>query len=271
MDVAAPPHGLRLAFLFDRPWRVLITGLSFVWFGLGGLLLGWVFAPLLTVLLRNPAARSSAMRSLVRRSFILFRWWGRAFGIFTVEVRGNLPAPGAPCVVIANHPTLIDAVLIMAELPRICCVVKRGVVANPFLGGVAEAADYIPNDNSEAFVGDAVQRLERGESILLFPEGSRSPLHGLRKFRRGAAQVALRAGCDIVPVLVTCEPSTLRKGQRWYEIPERRCHFLIQFMEPITTDLSEFAEEPLGAASRKLTEMLERYYLNCCADSAGKD
>ena len=57
--------------------------------------------------------------------------------------------------------------------------------------------------------------------MLIFPEGTRSPERGLGHFRPGAFELAARAEVPIVPLFVTCEPPTLMRGQRWYEIPER--------------------------------------------------
>ena len=66
-----------------------------------------------------------------------------------------------------------------------------------------------------------LRHLEAGRSVVIFPEGTRSPAGGLGAFHAGAAFVALRSGRDLVPVLLSCEPSTLTKGRSWYDVPGR--------------------------------------------------
>ena len=64
-------------------------------------------------------------------------------------------------------------------------------------------------------VRHAVERLRAGHSVVVYPEGTRTPAEGLRPFQRGAAHIALRAGCDVVPVCITVTPRALMQGQGW--------------------------------------------------------
>jgi 1-acyl-sn-glycerol-3-phosphate acyltransferase len=69
--------------------------------------------------------------------------------------------------------------------------------------------------------------LAAGSSVLLFPEGTRSPPGGLHPFGRIALEIASRAGRPIEPMLVTCEPPALGRGVPWYRFPRQRvCYHL---------------------------------------------
>jgi 1-acyl-sn-glycerol-3-phosphate acyltransferase len=67
----------------------------------------------------------------------------------------------------------------------------------------------------------ALERLRAGVPILIFPEGTRSPERRLHRFHPGAFQIAARAGVPLVPLLITCDPPTLKRGAPWYCVPER--------------------------------------------------
>ena len=78
------------------------------------------------------------------------------------------------CLVVANHPTLIDYVLLASVMPETDCLVKSALLKNPFLGGVVRAADYLINSEAETLLPRCQQRLAQGDTILIFPEGTRT-------------------------------------------------------------------------------------------------
>src|SRR5258705_8298 len=69
--------------------------------------------------------------------------------------------------------------------------------------------------------------------VVVVPEGTRSPRGGLRRFQRGAAHIALKSGCPVVPIVITCRPPTLLKGQPWHEVPDRRADWVLRVGDPI--------------------------------------
>ena len=132
-------------------------------------------------------------------------------------------------LVIANHPSLLDVVLIMSLMRRTQCVVKPGVWNNPFMRGVIKATNYIPNlGDPERTLHDCVPALQSGNNLVIFPEGSRTvpgkPMH----FERGFANIAIRAGAPIRLVTVTCNPPMLRKGEKWYQSPLRKPRYRVR-------------------------------------------
>src|SRR6185436_20227364 len=99
---------------------------------------------------------------------------------------------------------------------------------NPFLRGVVRRAGYLSNDHGDAIVAECVARLRDGRSVIVFPEGTRSPSTGLGAFQRGAAHIALTRGCPLLPVVITCRPPTLGKGARWHDVPDHRVEFVVR-------------------------------------------
>ena len=162
----------------------------------------------------------------------------------------------AGLIVVANHPTLIDVVQLLAQIEHGNCIVKHAIWANPFLGGVMRAANYISNDNSEELLSSCVEALERGETLVIFPEATRTVSGQDMKFRRGAAQVALASGVPVQFVHFSCNPSTLTKAERWYNIPSKRPCFRMRVGDRLDPGEFQIHGERRSVASRRLTRAM---------------
>jgi 1-acyl-sn-glycerol-3-phosphate acyltransferase len=242
-------------------WRALRTGLAFFIFGAGALVLAFGVFPLVRLLPGAPDRRQLRAQYLVHLTFRVFVAIMRALGLIRVCGVGTerLGVPGARLVV-ANHPTLIDVVLLIACMPQADCVVKQAYWRSRIMRRVVAAAGYIPNVDGEDLVRACVTRLAAGRALLLFPEGTRSPRNGLGPFRRGVAHVALRSGCDPIPVVITCDPPTLMKGTKWYDVPDRTAVLRVEVGPPIAIrDVAgDSGDEPLAA--RRMTAALVAFY-----------
>jgi 1-acyl-sn-glycerol-3-phosphate acyltransferase len=247
-----------LARRLARLSRAARTGVAFATFGLAGILFALFVAPVLRWLPGSPRERDFRGQRLVHRWFRFFDRFMQGLGLHRVRIEGaeRLRAPGQ--LVVANHPTLIDVVLLVAQLPQCDCVVKRAAWSNPFMRWVVQAAGYVPNDLGEGLIEACAERLAAGRTLLLFPEGTRSPERGLGPFQRGAAHVALRAGRPLLPVFIHCDPPTLMRGQPWYDVPDRRFEYRIEVGDPIEPERDQ--EGGRGAAARRLTAALRDFY-----------
>jgi 1-acyl-sn-glycerol-3-phosphate acyltransferase len=241
-----------------RGWRVLRTGLAFVSFGVGAI----VVAALVALVVRGtPAQRELSTQRIVHRAFALFAWWMRGLGLMRlswIDV-DRLRGTGAR-LFIANHPTLIDVALLLARLPQADCIVKTAARRNPLMRRIVTSAGYLANDEGDALVEACARRIAEGRSIVLFPEGTRSPRDGLRRFQRGAAHIALKSGCPIVPIVITCRPPTLLKGQPWHDVPDRRPRWVLRVADPIDPARYLSPETAMPVAARRLTADLQAYY-----------
>ena len=115
-------------------------------------------------------------------------------------------APGASCVIVANHLSFMDIPVILAHLPvEIRFLAKRSLFTVPFIGTHLRRAGHLPVEREEVraslkTMAEAAQMIRnRGISVLIFPEGGRSP-HEMREFMEGAAYIAIKAGAPAVPV-----------------------------------------------------------------------
>ncbi|MCO5169010.1 MAG: 1-acyl-sn-glycerol-3-phosphate acyltransferase [Planctomycetes bacterium] len=221
-----------------RLLRVLLTGVAFLTFTLGGAAVGWFVLPFARAGGRSPAAQRRRNRQVLHGAYRAFVRLAAALGL--IDVRAAPPRPPAGAyVLVANHPTLLDVMLLLATYPGLTCLVKASWFRSPFIGPLLRQGGYIAGPDGDEEVDGApvlervVAALREGAPVLIFPEGTRSPPGGLRRFKVGALEAARRAGVPVVPVVIACGARTLLKGQRWYQVPEEVIRYAITPLEPI--------------------------------------
>ncbi len=219
------------------------------------------YFPLLQLLVRQREAQTRKARLAVHYTFKLFIELMRVLGILRYEIRGieKLQRPGL--LILANHPTLIDVVFLISLVPDADCVVKASLARNPFTRGPVRATNYICNDSGAGLIEDCIASIQTGHNLIIFPEGTRTPVNGPMKLQRGAANIATRGPCNITPVTIRCEPLSLTKGLPWWKVPPRRMQFTIEVKDDIAVQpfLDQSQNEP-ALAARQLTDYLHNYF-----------
>ena len=234
-------------------WRLLGTGIGFVSFGIGGLVLGCLVAPSIFLLVKNPEKRAAAFRRAIHYCFRLHIGTIKFLGVLTYEVHGRAKLEQPGLLLIANHPTLIDVVFLGGFVKDAVCVVKQSLFTNPYLGFVVRAANYVSNEDPQASIDACVANLNAGITVIIFPEGTRT--NAAHRLQRGAAYVAMRSQLPLTPVSIRCEPVTLEKNQKWYEIPDRKIHYVFRVEQEIVITDNEVATTQ-ALTARRATEKI---------------
>ncbi len=155
--------------------------------------------------------------------FTLFaRGWARTI-LFVTGVRlrvlhAERLRPGESSVIVANHASMADILVLFAGLPvQVRFMAKRSVFRVPFLGWGIAAAGFIPVDRGDwrrghEAVDVALKRLHGGRSVVIFPEETRSRDGSLLPFKKGAALLAVRAALPMVPVGIVGTFRVLPRG-----------------------------------------------------------
>ena len=243
----------------DYLWRMFATGFCFMMFSLGALLLSLLVFPFLFLL--PASARPERARRIISLAFRLLLWLMQSLGLLKIDIVNQEKLAATPgCLVLANHPTLIDVVVLMALMPNTNCVVKQALWQHVFIGGVVKAANYISNDDPETLVAQCADDIAQGTPLIIFPEGTRSVPGKSLKFKRGAAYIAMHGKLPVTPVLISCSPPTLTKGEKWYKIPPRKVFLHIRILDPIRIDQWANPGDPPSLAARQVTNRLEQYF-----------
>ncbi len=257
-------------------WRLLVLPMSYPIFVVGSLIM-LALVPVSLLRHRSTGDRTRWLRHALHRGAKLWVNFNQKLGILQLAVDDkrqsddNQPAAGQPLIVIANHPSLIDVLLITATVPNLCCVLKGTLHYNPLFTLLIRHLDYLPNSNPEQMLAEGTRRLEAGERLLIFPEGTRtapsgsaeSGAHSGLLFRFGAAELALRSGAATLPITIHCNSSYLGKGHPWYQWPADSLRYRLE----IGPTLLPCERLPLGAngvvrrkARRALNERWQTHF-----------
>lgn len=238
-------------------WRIFGTGLSFVIFGLGGVMLSIIAMPLLFITTHDKVLRERRTQKIIHHSFRVFIEIMRMMGILTYQLEGVEKLKTAR-LILANHPTLLDVVFLISMVPNANCVVKGNLARNIFTRRPIKAAGYIINKASGIITG-AREAFDKNQALIIFPEGTRTTPQTPLKLQRGASNIAVRANVDITPIIIDCTPLTLTKCVPWYEVPECKMHFTIQVCDVIKVEPFVRNIQP-SKGSRMLTRELSQYF-----------
>lgn len=153
------------------------------------------------------------------------RFWARVSlrlaGVkVVVNGRENIPSEGA-VVYMPNHQSNFDILALFVSLPgHFRWLAKEELFHIPLFGMTMRRSGYIPVDRSNRkksvqSMRHAIERISQGNSVVIFPEGTRSPDGHLKEFKAGSFTLAIQSQAPIVPIAVTGSRDVMPKHSRW--------------------------------------------------------
>ncbi len=122
-----------------------------------------------------------------------------------------------PAVIIANHQSFVDILLMLSTNPKIIMLTNSWVWNSPFFGKIVQYADYYhTGDGYEALVDRLKDMVKEGYSVLVFPEGTRSADSSILRFHKGAFYLAKELQMDILPIMIYGAGNVCSKKQGFY-------------------------------------------------------
>lgn len=222
------------------------------------LCLGWSALTLPLSLLPRHTAMQLGRRGIMR-GFGCFAAWLRLIGAYRLDVSALASLRDGPALILApNHPSLIDALLILAHHPNLACVMKAELTANALFGPGARLACYIRNGSPRQMVKEAIRNLSAGGSLLLFPEGTRSVRAPVNELKRSVGVIARHARVPVQTLLIDTDAPFLSKGWSLWSRPRLPVLYRIR--------LGRRFEPPEDVEAFMLE--LERYYRSELASSS---
>ncbi|GEM_PF-5732082 len=211
--------------------RIPFVILGFIIFYTGGIILGWCALPLVRLITWNRIRGQQRCQHIVARGFSLLLWYLDLIKLYesgTLHMEELVPRKletHSGTVLIANHPTLLDIVLIKSQLGHGTVVVKPLYYYNPLLGILSWCCGYIRSGSSigrgAVIIREAIERVNEGQTVIIFPEGTRSDPDKLLPFKRGAFMIAEQTQAPLASVMVKCTPRVLGRAQGFRGYPNR--------------------------------------------------
>lgn len=145
----------------------------------------------------------------------------RASGIIKCDLSALDALRGQRALIIApNHPSMLDAVLVVSRLPHVICIMKAPIWDNLILGGGARFAAYICDDSPFSLVRLSAAAVRAGNQLLVFPEGTRTRQWPVNGFKGGFALIAKTARVPVQTVFIETNSPYLSKGWPLYRKPD---------------------------------------------------
>jgi len=154
-------------------------------------------------------------------------------------------------IIAANHPSMLDAALIISRVPDVACIMKAAIWDSIILGGgVARLARYIRNDSPGNMIRRATEELQSGQRLLMFPEGTRTRKKPINSFKGGFALIAKKSAAPVQTVFIETNSSFLCKGWPILKKPTMPLVYRVRLGKRFQ----------FGGDTRKFIAELERYY-----------
>jgi 1-acyl-sn-glycerol-3-phosphate acyltransferase len=161
-----------------------------------------------------------------------------------------------PSVIICNHQSHIDLMLIMMLSPRIVILTNEWVWNSPFYGNIVKNADFYPVINGiDSGIEHLSRLIEKGYSIMIFPEGTRSADCSINRFHRGAFFLAEQMKLDILPIMIHGMGHILPKT----DFLMRKGEVTVQVLERITPEDKKYGES-YSERARYVRVMYKNHY-----------
>lgn len=208
-----------------------------VWIWASGAAIGFLWVPWLALVWACTAPFDPGR-------YAVGRWFRRAAVVATglnplwkFRVTGfRVPDPRRPYVAVANHESFAD-IFLLSHLPwEMKWLSKESIFKIPFMGWMMRMAGDVAVRRGDAAsraraLDECRDRLARGVSVMIMPEGTRSPTGELQRFHDGAFRLAVETGCPVLPIVVAGTRNAIRKGSWLVE----RARAVARVLPPIET------------------------------------
>ena len=225
---------------------------------LGLICLLWTLVALPARAVLSRPAGAALGRQGISRGFRMYVNLLRFFGAYRFDLSA-LDALGQErgVVIAPNHPSLIDAVVMLAAHRNMVCIMKTSLMRNIFLGAGARLAGFIGNTPPRRMIGEAVDALHGGAALLLFPEGTRTRHGPVNALQLTVGAIAKHARAPVLTVFIETDSAYLSKGWPLFRVP----------VLPITYRVRLGRRFPPPSDVREFTEELQAYFQGELADS----
>ncbi len=239
--------------------HVAVKIISIIVFAVGTICISIVLFPILKLIFPQPKRFKKAGHhaiSIIFRGYVLFL---RIIGCSRLSVIDKKKFRELrSCIMVANHPSLMDVVMLISLIPNADCMVNGLLSEKKNIMHIIVRQLYIPtNCEYEELLEKCKESLQDGNCLLIFPEGTRSLASGQNRYKKGAARIARASGCPIVPVYIGGNDKRgLRKNDPVYRYNTHEMFHYILKMKDERIYPEDYKDLPEPAAAKGMTQKI---------------
>ncbi|MCR5218051.1 1-acyl-sn-glycerol-3-phosphate acyltransferase [Treponema sp.] len=228
-----------------------------IFFTIGGFFLGAIIFPLIFLLSWNKKTFKRRAQNFISITFRQFLFVLQLLQLLELNVEDRAVFKNLKStVVVANHPSIMDVVILISLIKNADCIVRGGLIHTPFVFVIKYL--YLVNTlGSEEMFTLADKSLNNGTNLIVFPEGTRTPRHGKNTYKRGAGHIAFKSRKNILPVYIGgSDKYGLGKHDPFFSfLPDSKIVYNIKPLKEIQIEKYSDLEEQIAA--RRITEGIE--------------
>lgn len=234
--------------------RCLLAVMDYVLFGLGGLCISIILVLLSPLYPRQERALGSFVlqHSWKLMCLLLRGTWNLRLRVPQKKEMEQLRSS----IIVANHPSLIDVVILASIIPRCMLIVKPALLRWPFLRPILRKLCIVNDGDTRKLLEDSQAALAQGYSIIIFPEGTRTSPFKKNKIQRGAFHLAIRSGAPIVPIHIHTSQPFLTKEVPWWYVGEHCPVFTLTLHPAVCAQPAESSHREAVRLSQQIADTL---------------
>ena len=235
-------------------YRVFAKWMSFFIIGFCSIIIGISIFPVMRLFIRPKLRFQKYGRRFISGALRFFIFLMHAMRIVNLEVDDRKKFRELSSkVIVANHPSLLDVVMLLSLIPNADCIVNAYLKRNVLMGVVLQL--YILGSRElDDILDSCTESLNQGNCLIIFPEGTRTPREGRNVLKKGAARIALTSGCGIIPIHIggTDKFGLGKKDPITGFNPRERYIYRLTMMPEIRAE--KYKPLPAPAAARAITK-----------------
>ena len=232
---------------------------AIVFFVIGSIIISLVLFPVLKLLFPSPKRFKKAGHHAISVIFRFFIGFMHITGCSALTVDDkkkfrNLKS----CIIVANHPSLMDVVMLISLIPNADCMVNGSLGGKKNLLHIIVRQLYIPTFFTyEEMMEKCKESLQEGNCLIIFPEGTRSLASGQHSYKKGAARISLASGCPLIPVYIGGNDKRgLRKNDTVFMFNnQEKYHYIIKMKDEYVYP-EAYKDLPEPAAAKRMTKKI---------------
>ena len=226
--------------------RTLLVIIGFSIFGFGAIILQNIILPLVKVTLKKDDVIKLKFNEILQKSWQFFIGLLKFFGIIRIDSKDIEKLKNIKnSIIISTHPSYIDVLILISIIPHSTCFVAERLMNNIFFNKIVKLLFISEGQPVEQWSQEAVEMLDNGFNLIIFPMGIRHRKNEHPKIRRGTALLAQKTKKNIIMINMETNFDFLQIHQPFYEAGSETVVYNVKYLGKIDTEefLNKYSDE----------------------------